>query len=135
MTGQGQHIDMALLVRTADRVHHRGMLVPLLEPVMRSRCKHDWLAALEAAKVPSGAINDLAEVFADPQVQAREIAVAVPHPLSDSLRLVASPISCRPHRYNGAARRRCRASTPMEMLADLGFDDQARVALRRRGVV
>jgi crotonobetainyl-CoA:carnitine CoA-transferase CaiB-like acyl-CoA transferase len=42
--------------------------------------------------VPCGAINNLAEVFADPQVQAREMAVPVPHPLTDALKLVASPI-------------------------------------------
>jgi crotonobetainyl-CoA:carnitine CoA-transferase CaiB-like acyl-CoA transferase len=37
---------------------------------MKTRTKADWLSALEAAKVPCGAINNLAEVFADPQVQA-----------------------------------------------------------------
>ena len=42
----------------------------------------DWLAALEAAKVPCGPINDLAEVFADPQVQARGMTVDLPHPLA-----------------------------------------------------
>jgi crotonobetainyl-CoA:carnitine CoA-transferase CaiB-like acyl-CoA transferase len=78
--------------RNADRVRHRQVLVPLLEAVMRTRAKADWLSALEAAKVPCGAINNLAEVFADPQVQARHMAVPVPHPLTDALQLVASPI-------------------------------------------
>jgi crotonobetainyl-CoA:carnitine CoA-transferase CaiB-like acyl-CoA transferase len=55
----------------AARVRHREALVARLEPVLRSRTRADWLAALEAAKVPCGPINDLAQVFADPQVQAR----------------------------------------------------------------
>jgi crotonobetainyl-CoA:carnitine CoA-transferase CaiB-like acyl-CoA transferase len=76
----------------ASRVRHRDLLVPLLAELMRQRPKADWLAALEAAKVPYGPINDLAEVFADPQVQARGMQVQVPHPLAEELSLVASPM-------------------------------------------
>jgi len=76
----------------ASRVRHRDLLVPLLVELMRQRPKADWLAALEAAKVPCGPINDLAEVFADPQVQARGMQVQVPHPLAEELSLVASPM-------------------------------------------
>jgi crotonobetainyl-CoA:carnitine CoA-transferase CaiB-like acyl-CoA transferase len=82
----------ARFIRNADRVRHREVLVPLLAAVINTRSKADWLSALEAAKVPCGTINNLAEVFADPQVQARGMAVAVPHPLTDALKLVASPI-------------------------------------------
>jgi crotonobetainyl-CoA:carnitine CoA-transferase CaiB-like acyl-CoA transferase len=66
--------------------------VPLLEDIMKTRGKHDWLAALEAAKVPCGAINNLAEVFADPQVQARGMVHQWQHPLAGAVNLVASPI-------------------------------------------
>src|SRR3954466_7667613 len=52
--------------RNQDRVRNRAVLVPVLEAVMRTRTKAQWLAALEAAKVPCGAINNLAEVFDDP---------------------------------------------------------------------
>ena len=57
--------------KNQDRVRNRALLVPVLEGIMKSRGKADWLAALEAAKVPCGAINNLAEVFADPQVNER----------------------------------------------------------------
>ncbi len=79
-------------VKNADRVRHRAVLVPLLEPVLRQRNKADWLAALEAAKVPCGPINNLQEVFADPQVQARGMVTRWPHPLAGEIELVASPI-------------------------------------------
>jgi crotonobetainyl-CoA:carnitine CoA-transferase CaiB-like acyl-CoA transferase len=78
--------------KNAGRVRHRDVLVPVLETVLKSRSKQDWLAQLEAAKVPCGAINNFAEVFADPQVIAREMAVNVAHPLQPALKLVASPI-------------------------------------------
>jgi crotonobetainyl-CoA:carnitine CoA-transferase CaiB-like acyl-CoA transferase len=79
-------------VTNAGRVRHRAVLVPLLEPVLKRRTRADWLATLEAATVPCGPINDLADVFADPQVQHRGMALPVPHPHTDALRLVASPM-------------------------------------------
>ena len=79
-------------VKNADRVRHRAELVPMLEAVMKTRPKADWLTALEAAKVPCGAINSLDEVFADPQVQARGMVTHWQHPLRADLPLVSSPI-------------------------------------------
>jgi crotonobetainyl-CoA:carnitine CoA-transferase CaiB-like acyl-CoA transferase len=76
----------------ADRVRHRATLVPLLEGILKTRTKADWLAALEAAKVPCGAINTLSEVFVDPQVEARGMVQSWQHPVKPDLKLVASPI-------------------------------------------
>ena len=93
-----------LFARNRDRVQNRAQLVPILEAVMKTRTKADWLAALEAAKVPCGAINNLAEVFADPQIQARGIVSHWQHPLANNLPLVASPIqlSATPVRLPGS---------------------------------
>ncbi len=81
-----------LFALNRDRVKNRAQLVPILEAVMRTRPKADWLAALEAAKVPCGAINNLAEVFADPHIQARSMVTHWQHPHQSDLRLVSSPI-------------------------------------------
>jgi crotonobetainyl-CoA:carnitine CoA-transferase CaiB-like acyl-CoA transferase len=82
----------ARFATNAQRVRHRQVLVPLLEDIMRTRPKQDWLAALEAAHVPCGAINNLAEVFADPQVVSRDMVNIWQHPKTDKVQLVASPI-------------------------------------------
>jgi crotonobetainyl-CoA:carnitine CoA-transferase CaiB-like acyl-CoA transferase len=119
----------------AGRVRQRGVLVPLLEPLLRARSKADWLAALEAAKVPCGAINDLAEVFADPQVQARAMTARVPHPLNDALELVASPIKL------SATPVQLRRAPPLlgqhtdEVLQEIGIGDTERERLRALGIV
>jgi len=121
--------------RNADRVRHRAVLVPLLEEIVRARPKQQWLSALEAAKVPCGAINDLAEVFADPHVQARGMTVPMPHPLADTLRVVASPmkLSGTPVQY--------RRAPPLlgehtdEVLAEFGWSDAERAELRRQHVL
>jgi crotonobetainyl-CoA:carnitine CoA-transferase CaiB-like acyl-CoA transferase len=79
-------------IRNQDRVRHRATLVPLLEEVFMTRTKAQWLAALEAAKVPCGAINDLGEVFADPHILERGMVSRWKHPFQDELRLVSSPL-------------------------------------------
>ncbi len=81
-----------LFALNRDRVKNRAQLVPILETVMRTRRKVDWLAALEAAKVPCGAINNLAEVFADPQIESRSMVTRWQHPHQSDLPLVSSPI-------------------------------------------
>ena len=81
-----------LFARNADRVRNRSTLVPILETLLRSRTKAEWLPLLEQATVPAGPINNLAEVFADPHVQARGMVDTWVHPLAAQLPLVASPI-------------------------------------------
>lgn len=75
-----------------DRVRNRDALVPLLQGKMLERGKDEWLELLEAAKVPVGPINTVAEVFAQPQVAARDMRVTVPHPQNPGLTLVGNPI-------------------------------------------
>ncbi len=91
-------------VRNAGRVRDRGTLVPLLAAEMKRRSRADWLSALEAVKVPCGPINDLAQVFADPQVQARAMTAEIAHPRAGTVRVIASPIklSATPVRYRRA---------------------------------
>ncbi len=121
--------------RNADRVRNRAVLVPMLAALMRLRRKSDWLAALESAKVPCGPINDLAEVFADPQVQARGMTVALAHPLADDLRLVASPmkLAATPVQY--------RRPPPLlgehtdEVLRELGLTADEMAELRAIGAI
>jgi crotonobetainyl-CoA:carnitine CoA-transferase CaiB-like acyl-CoA transferase len=53
------------------RVEHRDSLIPQLVPCMKTRTTAEWVAAFEAAAVPCGPINDIAQVFDNPQVKAR----------------------------------------------------------------
>jgi crotonobetainyl-CoA:carnitine CoA-transferase CaiB-like acyl-CoA transferase len=78
--------------RNQGRVRYRDILVPMLEAALKTRTKADWLTALENAKVPCGPINNLAEVFADPQVRARDMVTQWNHVLQPGLSLVSSPI-------------------------------------------
>ena len=115
------------------RVESRAELIPLLNEITATRTTAEWIGQLEARAVPCGPINGLAEVFADPQVQARGLAVTMPHPEAGEVPLVASPIrlSKTPVEY--------RRAPPLvgehtdEILADLGVDAAGIAGLRERG--
>jgi crotonobetainyl-CoA:carnitine CoA-transferase CaiB-like acyl-CoA transferase len=104
VAGRPEWAADARFATNAERVRHRGVLVPMLEEAIRQRPRADWLAALEAAKVPCGSINAIDEAFADPQAQARGAVVGMAHPLTPALRLVASPmkLSATPVQYRHA---------------------------------
>jgi len=75
------------------RVRNRAEIVPMVAALIRHHPAGWWLAQLETVGVPAGPINDLAEVFADPQVQARGMRVSMPHPLAAApVDLVGSPL-------------------------------------------
>lgn len=74
------------------RVQQRDVLVPILAEMVKRKTKKEWIAELEAAGVPCGPINNLDEVFSDPQVLAREVCVTLPHPTAGEVKLVGSPM-------------------------------------------
>ncbi|MCV2368236.1 CaiB/BaiF CoA transferase family protein [Roseateles oligotrophus] len=119
----------------AERVRQRELLVPMIAAAIKTRPRNAWLADLEAAKVPCGAINNLAEAFADPQVQAREMVTAMPHPLSPALRLVASPIklSATPVAYRHAPP--LLGQHTRELLLEAGRTEAEIAALLQAGVI
>lgn len=60
----------------SDRIANREALTQALSAVTRTWARDDLLAALEGAGVPAGPINDMADVFADPQIIARGMRIA-----------------------------------------------------------
>ena len=76
----------------ANRVENRHLLVPLLEDLFLQYDLSHWLSVLEAIGIPCGPINSIDRVFADPQVQARQMVINVAHPTAGSISMVASPL-------------------------------------------
>jgi crotonobetainyl-CoA:carnitine CoA-transferase CaiB-like acyl-CoA transferase len=122
--------------KNQDRVRHRAALVPLLQAVLRTRSKADWLDALQAAQVPCGPINNLAEVFADEQVQARGMVQRWQHPLADAVDLVASPLKLSLTPVRNERPPPLLGQHTAEVLSDwLGCSEERLSALRSRGIV
>ena len=76
----------------SQRIVHRAELIPIIAGIMHTRSKREWLAALEAADVPCGPINNMQEVFEDPQVVHRKLRVDMPHAAGGTAPVVASPM-------------------------------------------
>jgi crotonobetainyl-CoA:carnitine CoA-transferase CaiB-like acyl-CoA transferase len=122
--------------QNADRVRHRAELVPLLEAVMKTRNKATWLAALEAAKVPCGAINTLGEVFADPQIQERGMVTTWEHPIQPGLKLVSSPIKMSQTPVRQDLPPPLLGQHTEEVLSEvLGWSPAQQASLRSKGVI
>lgn len=118
------------------RVVHRQALVAQIGERMRQRTSGEWLAALRAHRVPCGPINDLAQVFAEPQVRHRGMRVELPHPLAGRAPGVRNPalFSRTPIEYERAPPL-LGADTDTVLAERLGLDPAALRALRARGVI
>jgi crotonobetainyl-CoA:carnitine CoA-transferase CaiB-like acyl-CoA transferase len=118
------------------RVRHRAALDAELEPRLRTQPAATWLAALESAGVPCAPINDVAQVFDDPQVRHRGLRVNVQRPGGAPVPLVASPIrlSEAPVRYV-APPPRLGEHTDQVLRERLDMSEDQIAELRRLGVV
>jgi crotonobetainyl-CoA:carnitine CoA-transferase CaiB-like acyl-CoA transferase len=88
------------------RLKNRVALYAAMPDYMMTKTTDEWVAALEAAKVPCGPVNTIDRAFADPQVQARGMRIDLPHPLAGegTVPLIANPVklSGTPVRYRYA---------------------------------
>jgi crotonobetainyl-CoA:carnitine CoA-transferase CaiB-like acyl-CoA transferase len=133
--GAPELIDDERFAAPLSRVANRAALTACLEARLCEHSAADWVALLNQRGIPSGPINDMAEVFADPQVRARAMYVELPHPVLGMLKTTGVPVklSASP----GAVR-----TAPPELgadtdavLADSGFSPEEIVDLRSAGVI
>jgi len=82
----------ARFTTNGKRVENRAELTRILSEIMLRRATREWLAALEAAGVPCGPINDLQQVFSEPQAIARGLKLELEHPRAGKVALVRSPM-------------------------------------------
>jgi len=82
----------ARFATNGKRVENRAELTRLIQETFGKRTMAQWVAVLEAAGVPNGPINNLAQVFEEPQVKARGIRFELDHARAGKLPMVASPM-------------------------------------------
>jgi crotonobetainyl-CoA:carnitine CoA-transferase CaiB-like acyl-CoA transferase len=114
---------------------NRNALNSAIETYLAKRTSAEWIEALNEAGVPSGPINSIDQVFADPQVRHLGMATPVEHPTLGRLDLVnqAMKLSRTPSRMRRATPERGEHAD--EVLGELGYDAAAIKALRARHVV
>ena len=119
----------------ALRSANRAALNAEIAAALKGRGAEEWVAALTAAGVPAGPINDIAQVFADPQVQHLGLAEEVDSPVRGRIRLLAQPIRLSASRSRIAAPPPEAGEHSEEVLAEAGYTPQEIAALRAKGVV
>lgn len=118
-----------------SRVRNRAELRPLLANRLSTATSADWLAALDAADVPSGPVNDVLAAFAQPQALARDMSPTIDHPRLGPIRQVGLPYKL------AATPASIRSAPPLlgehanEILSELGYSDEAISVMRQTGVV
>jgi crotonobetainyl-CoA:carnitine CoA-transferase CaiB-like acyl-CoA transferase len=121
---------------TSARIAHREEILPVLEAILRTRTRDEWLAVLDAHDVPAGPFNEMPEVFADPQIQHRGMLVGVDDPVSGRLPLLANPIRLTATPVEGYAPPPALGEHTAEVLHSLlGVTNDQLSELRRQGVV
>ena len=86
-----------------QRVKNRAELVPLMQAVFMRKERDAWLGLFDAASVPCGPINNIAEAVAMPQVAAREMVVGL-NKAEVQMNVLGSPVklSGTPVQYHSA---------------------------------
>jgi crotonobetainyl-CoA:carnitine CoA-transferase CaiB-like acyl-CoA transferase len=119
----------------AARMENLPRLVAELEPLFRRRTTAEWLARLEAARVPAGPVLTVAEMHDDPQVRARRMVLDVEHRDQGPVRTLGHPLkfSATPAEVRRAAP--VLGQHTREVLREFGYADEEIGRLAEEGAV
>jgi CoA:oxalate CoA-transferase len=117
------------------RTQNYDALKPILEAAMAQRTTNDWVTALAAKGVPAGPVQDVPQVAADPQLNARDMFVSLEHPAIGPVTFTNTPVKLS--RTPGGVRRLPPnvGQHTDELLTELGLDATRIDELREQGVV
>jgi len=133
--GHGEWKDDPRFRGPVERLRHRDALTDEMERALAAADVGHWVDVLNGVGVPTGPVLDLAQVFSDPQVLAREMLVELPHPEVGTFKTTGLPVKLSD--TPGAIRR----SPPLhgqhgeEVLREAGFSPDEIAALREAGVL
>lgn len=118
-----------------DRTERHDEIVKILREQFRKKARAYWLSRLDANDIPNAPINTIQEVFDDPQIKHMGIPRQIDHPKMGMTNLVGSPInlSDTPPRFFRPAP--VLGENTDEVLAMLGYDNNALKELRACGVI
>jgi formyl-CoA transferase len=135
LLGHPEWRQRAEFASNASRVGNRALLADAIEAITRQQPRAHWLAVFDANDIPCGPINDYAQVFADPQVQARQMMVETDHPTLGRTRMLGSPIKMNSTPPDVTRRAPLLGEHTDEILRAAGYSDAEIAALRAAGAV
>ncbi len=128
-------LDDERFASPVGRIRNRDALTAEMEQALAGADVEEWVGRLNAAGVPSGPVLDIAQVFADPQVRAREMLVELPHPVVGTFRTTGLPVKLSESPGGIERRPPLHGEHTDEVLAECGLGADEIRALRRDEVI
>jgi crotonobetainyl-CoA:carnitine CoA-transferase CaiB-like acyl-CoA transferase len=117
------------------RVRNHAALAARIEAMTSERPRRYWLDLFEANDIPCGPINDYAQVFADPQINAREMVVDVEHPVLGTIKTLGSPLKLSATPTDARRRAPLLGEHTDDVLMECGFSADEIASLRQAGAI
>lgn len=117
------------------RSKNRDAINAIIQEIVINRTTQEWVEAFNAAGVPSGPINDIKQVFEDPQVKHLKMAVPVAHPERGEIRLVGQGVSLSRTPFHITSPVPPQGEHTDSILSDYGYDTASIAAFRDQGVI
>jgi formyl-CoA transferase/CoA:oxalate CoA-transferase len=133
--GAPQLADDPRFATNPERVRHREILLPLLEPIFGTKTTVEWSRILEAAGVPAGPIYLLSDLFDDPQVRHRHMVVEMTHPKAGQVKQTGVPLKLSETPGRLASPPPLLGEHTDRILSELGYSDAQRSAMRADGAI
>jgi len=121
---------------TAGRITNRELILPILDEVFLTKTRDEWIALLDTVDVPAAPINEMPDVFANPQIQSRGMLTQTEDLVSGPLKLLANPIRLSATPVDGYSPPPLMGQDTDQVLQRLaGMGPQEVEALRAKGVL
>ena len=135
MIGRPDLIDDEETLARLEHIEHGEELDALVYPWLLERTKQQVMEEAQEVGLPVGALNTMADVFADPHLRAREFITTIEHPEAGAFEFPGLPI--RMHGTPGALRRAplLGEHTSAVLTSELGYTPEDVVILRQRNIV
>ena len=133
--GKPEWLEVPEWKTPAGRSKDRARVNAAVSEVTKTKPSEHWIDLLEEVGIPCGPINDIAGVFADPQVQHLEMAMPIKHRRRGDTHIVSTPVNIEG--LESGVRRDVPdlGEHSREILAEAGLSAEEIDALKARGAI